>query len=89
MVLAAAEAQEHDVQPIYVSCGLPWEPIEQAFLARFLAEYRAPHAFLPLARLELPVGDVYPPTHWAIRGVPPPLTRRTRTSISLVETSRF
>ena len=71
MVLAASEAQEHDVQPIYVSCGLPWEPIEQAFLARFLAEYQAPHAFLPLARLELPVGDVYPPTHWAIRGAPP------------------
>ena len=71
MVLAALEAQEHEVQPIYVSCGLPWEPIEQAFLARFLADYRAPHAFLPLARLELPIGDVYPPTHWAIRGVPP------------------
>jgi len=71
IVLAASEAQRHDVQPIYVSCGLPWEPIELAFLARFLAEYRAPHPFLSLARLEQPVGDVYPKTHWAIRGVPP------------------
>ena len=71
IVLAASEAQLHDVQPIYVSCGLPWEPIELTFLVRFLAEYRAPHAFLPLARLELPIGDVYPRTHWAIRGAPP------------------
>ena len=71
IVLAAAEAQRHEVQPIYVSCGLPWEPIELTCLVRFLADYRAPHAFLPLARLELPIGDVYPKTHWAIRGAPP------------------
>ena len=71
LVLAAWEAQSHGVQPIYVSCGLPWEPIEQAFVARFLTAYRAPHAFLPLARLEVPVRDIYPDTHWAIRGVPP------------------
>jgi 7-cyano-7-deazaguanine synthase len=71
VVLAAAEAQEHDVQPIYVSSGLPWETTEQAFLERFLARYRARHALLPLARLELPVGDVYPQTHWAIGGTPP------------------
>lgn len=70
-VLAAAEAQDHDVQPIYVSCGLPWEPVEEAFLGRFLAQYRAPHRFLPPARLELPVGDVYPKTHWAFGGAPP------------------
>src|SRR6187551_2009908 len=70
-VLAALEAQEHDVQPIYVSCGLPWEPLEQAFLARFVATYRAPHALLPVVRLELPMGDVYPDTHWAIRREPP------------------
>ena len=71
LVLAAWEAQSHGVQPIYVSCGLPWEPIEQAFVARFLTAYRTPHAFLPLARLEVPVRDIYPDTHWAIRGVPP------------------
>jgi 7-cyano-7-deazaguanine synthase len=70
-VLAAFEAQKQDVQPLYVSCGLPWEPIEQAFLVRFLAEHRGPCAFLPLVRLELPVRDVYPKTHWAIGGVPP------------------
>lgn len=70
-VLAALEAQEHDVQPIYVSSGLAWEQTEQAFLARFLAKYQPPHAVLPLVRLALPVGDLYPGTHWALRGVPP------------------
>jgi 7-cyano-7-deazaguanine synthase len=70
-VLVASEAQRHDVQPVYVSSGLSWEPIEEACLARFLAEYRAPRAIRPLARLELPLGDVYPQTHWAIQGAPP------------------
>jgi 7-cyano-7-deazaguanine synthase len=70
-VLAASEAQRHDVQPIYVSSGLSWEPLERELLERFLHEYRAPHALLPLVQLELPLGDVYPKSHWAIRGVPP------------------
>ena len=70
-MLAALEAQEHDVQPIYVSSGLAWEQTEQVFLARFLVEYQPPHNVLPLVTLELPVGDLYPGTHWALRGVPP------------------
>ena len=70
-VLAALEARDRDVQPIYVSSGLAWEQTEQAFLARFLAEYRSPHQVLPLVRLELPLSDLYPGTHWALRGVPP------------------
>jgi 7-cyano-7-deazaguanine synthase len=70
-VLAAVEAQEHDVQPIYVGSGLAWEHTELVFLARFLAEYQPPHTVLPLVRLDLPAGDLYPDTHWALRGVPP------------------
>ena len=70
-VLAAWEAQAHDVQPIYVSSGLAWERTEQDFLTRFLADYRAPHAVLPVVRLELPVRDVYSNRHWAVGGVPP------------------
>jgi 7-cyano-7-deazaguanine synthase len=70
-VLVACEAHEHDVQPIYVTSGLPWEAVERDFLARFLAGYRAPHALLPLVELELPIRDVYPPAHWALSGTPP------------------
>jgi 7-cyano-7-deazaguanine synthase len=70
-VLAVLEAQEHEVQPIYVTCGLPWERTEEAFLSRFVATCLAPHVLLPIVRLELPMRDVYPDTHWAIRREPP------------------
>jgi len=69
-VLAAAEARTSRVQPIYVSTGLAWEAEELAMLERLLAA--APYASLaPLARLTFTVRDVYPPTHWALRGEPP------------------
>ena len=70
-VLAAVEAQEHDVQPIYVSCGLAWEALEEAFLAQFITAYRAPRAILPLVRLELPLRDIYSEKHWAVSGAVP------------------
>lgn len=69
-VLAAAEARVADVHPLYVSCGLAWEPEELAAIARLLA---APvYARLrPLVRLTFAVDDLYPPGHWALRGTPP------------------
>lgn len=69
-ILVAAEAREHEVQPIYVRCGLPWEATEHECLVRFLTEYRALHRLLPLATLELPIRDVYPATQWAFRETP-------------------
>ena len=69
-VLAALEARTHRVQPIYVSSGLAWETEERAALRRLLAT--APYRTLaPLVDLSLPVTDVYPPAHWALRGEPP------------------
>jgi 7-cyano-7-deazaguanine synthase len=69
-VLAAFEAQTSHVHPIYVSAGLAWEPEELATLERLLAT--PPFASLaPLARLTFTVRDLYPPTHWALRGEPP------------------
>ena len=70
-VLAAHEAQTSRVLPVYVSVGLAWEAAEVAMVEQLL---RAP-AFAsraePLIRVEFTMRDVYPPTHWAIRGVPP------------------
>ena len=70
-VLAAHEAQSAPVLPVYVSVGLAWEAAEVAMIEQLL---RAP-VFLnriePLTRVEFTMRDVYPPTHWAIRGVPP------------------
>lgn len=69
-VLAAHEAHHGQVRPVYVGVGLAWEAAELAIIDRLLA---AP-AFAggePLTRVEFTMRDVYPASHWAIRGVPP------------------
>jgi 7-cyano-7-deazaguanine synthase len=70
-VLAAHEARSATVQPVYVSVGLAWEPGERAMLERLLAAPVFAGKTLPLARVEFTMRDVYSPTHWAIRGLPP------------------
>ncbi|MBI3264764.1 MAG: 7-cyano-7-deazaguanine synthase [Acidobacteria bacterium] len=71
VVLAAYEARERRVQPVYVSAGLWWETSELETLRRIL---RGP-AFQPRVRppveLTFDVRDIYPSTHWAIQGTPP------------------
>jgi 7-cyano-7-deazaguanine synthase len=69
-VLAAAEAQTRRVQPVYVSAGLAWEREELAAVDRLLAS-RVYRALAPVARLTFTVADLYPATHWALRGTPP------------------
>ena len=69
-VLAAQEARRGLVHPVYVSAGLAWEAAELAALERLLVTQ--PFAALaPLERLTFTVTDLYPPSHWALRGTPP------------------
>lgn len=70
-VLAAHEAQSARVIPVYVSVGLAWEDAEVAMVERLLQA--APYAGKvdPLSRVSFTMRDVYAPSHWAIRGVPP------------------
>jgi 7-cyano-7-deazaguanine synthase len=69
-VLAAFEAQRAHVHPIYVHAGLAWEREERAMVQRLLQA--APFRELePLVVLESSVHDLYPATHWALRGTPP------------------
>jgi len=70
-VLAASEARRGRVQPIYVSAGLAWESAELTALDRLLAEAPFAGALAPVARLTFTVADLYPDTHWALRGEPP------------------
>jgi 7-cyano-7-deazaguanine synthase len=70
-VLAASEARRGRVQPLYVSAGLAWEAGELTALERLLAAAPFAGAVAPVARLSFTVADVYPPTHWALRGEPP------------------
>jgi len=70
-VLAAAEARTSRVHPIYVSAGLAWEPQERAALQTLLALPPLAGRTAPLALLTFTVSDLYPATHWALRGTPP------------------
>jgi 7-cyano-7-deazaguanine synthase len=58
------------VQPLYVSVGLAWEAEERAMLDRLLQTVPF-RGIRPIASLHFDMRDVYPPTHWAIRGEPP------------------
>ena len=70
-VLAAAEARHWHVHPVYVSTGLAWEPAELSALARLLSRHPLSGRLAPLTRLDFTVRDLYPATHWALRGEAP------------------
>lgn len=70
-VLAAAEVRTARVHPIYVSAGLAWEGEEQRALDRLLAAAPFAGRVAAAVRLSFSVDDVYPASHWALRGEPP------------------
>jgi 7-cyano-7-deazaguanine synthase len=70
-VLAAAEARTAQVHPIYVNAGLAWEPQERQALERLLRAAPFAGHVAPVVELTFTVADVYPATHWALRGEPP------------------
>ncbi len=70
-VLAAAEARTQRVHPIYVSTGLAWEEHEVAALGRLLSAPPLAGRTEPFVRLSFTVEDLYPASHWALRGTPP------------------
>ena len=73
-VLLAHAAHENpavQVQPVYVSAGLAWEGEERAMADRLLGSGAFAARVLPLVTLTVDMRDVYPATHWAIRGEPP------------------
>jgi 7-cyano-7-deazaguanine synthase len=70
-VLAASEARASHVHPIYVSAGLAWEADERHALERLLRQPPFAGRVAPVAELTFTVRDVYPATHWALRGEPP------------------
>ena len=69
-VLAVREARHGLVHPIYVRAGLAWEAEERNALDHLLA-HPAYAGMAPLAELTFTVRDLYPDSHWAIRGEPP------------------
>jgi 7-cyano-7-deazaguanine synthase len=70
-VLLAHAASSCMVQPIYVRAGLAWEAEELAMIERLLAADADRRSHRPLVTLTVDMRDVYPATHWAIRGEAP------------------
>jgi 7-cyano-7-deazaguanine synthase len=71
VVLAAHEARTGPVHLIYVAAGLAWEPVEERVLARLAAARAFGGRPTPIVRLAVDMHDVYPASHWAIRGDSP------------------
>ncbi len=69
-VLLAQAARVGGAVPLYVSVGLAWESDEIAVANRLLATPPYRNA-APLVTLRFDMRDVYPATHWAIRGEAP------------------
>jgi 7-cyano-7-deazaguanine synthase len=59
------------VTPIYVRAGLAWEPNELAAADRVLASGAYGSGLMPLVSLQMDMRDVYPASHWAVRGTAP------------------
>jgi len=70
-VLVAHEARQGPVRPIYVTAGLAWEAVEERFVARLLSTGAFGPRVRPVVRLAVDMRDVYPASHWAVRGEPP------------------
>jgi 7-cyano-7-deazaguanine synthase len=68
---AAATSPAAAIQPIYVSAGLAWEREEIAMARRFLDAQAFSSRLAALVTLTVDMRDVYPATHWAVRGEPP------------------
>lgn len=71
-VLLVDAAGSAPVAPIYVSVGFAWEEEERRMLERLLrSSALARFTIAPVASLSFDMRDVYPASHWAVRGEPP------------------
>src|SRR5690349_13830807 len=70
-VLAADALAYGRVQPLYVSVGFAWEPEERAMAARLVAAPPFAGRVDPVVTLDFDMRDIFPASHWAMRGEPP------------------
>jgi 7-cyano-7-deazaguanine synthase len=71
LVAHAANQNQAKIQPIYVRAGLAWERDEQTMAGRLLRSEAFGPRVRPLVSLEVDMRDVYPASHWAVRGEAP------------------
>lgn len=70
-VLLADAASQGTAVPIYVVSGLAWEAAEQSAISRLLAAPPYRRNVSGAIKLHVDMRDVFPATHWAIRGEAP------------------
>lgn len=70
-VLLAETLNDSPAQPVYIAAGLAWEPHERSCAERLLQSPPFGGRALPLVTLTVDMRDVYPASHWAIRGEAP------------------
>ena len=71
VLLAHAARTGAAAQPVYVRAGLAWERQELAHASELLRARAFADRVLPLKTLAMDMRDVYPATHWAVRGEAP------------------
>jgi 7-cyano-7-deazaguanine synthase len=70
-VLLADQAAKGPAVPVYVASGLAWEAAERDAIERLLISAPFTKNVRPAVTLHVDMRDVYPSTHWAIRGEAP------------------
>lgn len=70
-VLLADAARNGPVRALYVSVGFAWEAEERAMIARLFAAPPFAGTIEPPIDLRFDMRDVFPASHWAVRGEPP------------------
>jgi len=71
VLLAEAAQSANVVVPLYVAVGFAWEDEEQRMLDRLLHAPGFATKVQPVVHLRFDMRDIFPPTHWAVRGEPP------------------
>jgi 7-cyano-7-deazaguanine synthase len=67
----ARRGADETVQALHVSVGFSWEAEERAMAARLFAKPPFAGRVEPPVMLAFDMRDVFPDTHWAVRGTPP------------------
>jgi 7-cyano-7-deazaguanine synthase len=68
VMMALEQAAGRQVWPIHLRTGLAWEDAEATAIERVLDDAPFAGRVCPVTTLHFDMRDVYPPTHWAVRG---------------------
>lgn len=68
VMMALEQHARRDVWPVHVRSGLAWEAAEAAAIDRLLDVAPFAGRVRPVTTLRIDMQDVYPSSHWAVRG---------------------